>query len=108
MEATGGDVVEPVADVEVAERQRDDGVAAMAGVDVHDAAVHVADRRGQAGHPAGPTRPRAADAFQLVVASTEREQAGIGGKSITVTRVWPGDCKTSTTRQSPTPSRREQ
>jgi Mrp family chromosome partitioning ATPase len=40
--------------------------------------------------------PAVADAYHFVVASMEHELAGVGGKSIAVTSVGPGDSKTST------------
>jgi Mrp family chromosome partitioning ATPase/capsular polysaccharide biosynthesis protein len=57
--------------------------------------------------PAGAGRPSNApvlepaleDAYHFIVASMEHELAGIGGKSIAVTSVGPGDSKTSTTLQ---------
>jgi len=54
-----------------------------------------------AGKPVSPPvlDPAVADAYHLVVASMEHELAGVGGKSIAVTSVGPGDSKTSTALQ---------
>jgi Mrp family chromosome partitioning ATPase len=43
--------------------------------------------------------PAVEDAYHFIVASMEHELAGIGGKSIAVTSVGPGDSKTSTALQ---------
>jgi Mrp family chromosome partitioning ATPase/capsular polysaccharide biosynthesis protein len=43
--------------------------------------------------------PALEDAYHFVVASLQHELAGVGGKSIAVTSVGPGDSKTSTTLQ---------
>ena len=43
--------------------------------------------------------PALEDTYHLIVASMEHELAGVGGKSIAVTSVGPGDSKTSTTLQ---------
>ena len=53
------------------------------------------------GEPVTPPAldPALADAYHLIVASMEHELAGVGGKSIAVTSVGPGDSKTSTTLQ---------
>ena len=53
---------------------------------------------GEAMTPAG-LDPAVDDAFHLIVASLEHELAGVGGKSIAVTSVQPGDSKTSTALQ---------
>ena len=47
--------------------------------------------------PTGSTRPRGS--YRLIVVSMEHELAGVGGKSIAVTSVGPGDSKTTTTLQ---------
>ena len=50
---------------------------------------------GQAVTPPG-LDPALEDAYHLIVASMEHELAGVGGKTIAVTSVGPGDNKTST------------
>jgi Mrp family chromosome partitioning ATPase len=53
------------------------------------------------GGPDQPARldPALEDAYHFLVASMEHELAGVGGKSIAVTSVGPGDSKTSTALQ---------
>jgi uncharacterized protein involved in exopolysaccharide biosynthesis/Mrp family chromosome partitioning ATPase len=51
--------------------------------------------------------PALEDTFHLIVASMEHELAGVGGKSIAVTSVGPGDSKTSTTLQIGTAASQE-
>ena len=53
------------------------------------------------GKPVTPPEldPALEDAYHLIVASMEHELAGVGGKSIAVTSVGPGDSKTSTALQ---------
>jgi tyrosine-protein kinase len=53
------------------------------------------------GEPVTPSAlaPGLEDAYHFIVASMEHELAGVGGKSIAVTSVGPGDSKTSTALQ---------
>ena len=53
------------------------------------------------GSPVSPSAlaPALEDAYHFIVASMEHELAGVGGKSIAVTSVGPGDSKTSTALQ---------
>jgi Mrp family chromosome partitioning ATPase len=56
----------------------------------------------KAGRPVAPPSvldPTLEDAYHFVVASLQHELAGVGGKSIAVTSVGPGDSKTSTALQ---------
>ncbi len=58
-------------------------------------------RQAATGKPVSPPGPDPAldDAYHLVVASMEHELAGVGGNSIAVTSVGPGDSRTSTALQ---------